>query len=116
MPSSESKAPAIFKLSSTFLLTACKLTEEVKSKILLKFLCSFLASTIFSKAFIPTFLIAFKPNDMVLLSMGLKFISDMLMSGGLTSISIFRHSLIKITILSMFDISLVKFALINSAG
>ena len=46
----------------------------------------------------------------------LKSIEETFTSGGLTSIFIFLHSFIKMTILSIFDISLVRFALINSAG
>ena len=109
-------APDKIKLSTTFLLTACKSTRLVKSNNETNGPPSSLAKTICSSALIPTFLIAFKPNDIVLSSTGWKCISETFISGGEIVISIFLHSLIKITTLSILFISLVKLADINSAG
>ena len=116
LPPSPSIAPDIFRLSNTRLFTACKFTLAQKLKRESNSPCLFLVSMICSNDFVPTFLIAFKPNEIVFLSTGRKLISDILTSGGFTSIFSFRHSLIRITIRSIFDISLVRFALMNSAG
>ncbi|GIS36205.1 MAG: hypothetical protein Ct9H90mP7_2130 [Candidatus Neomarinimicrobiota bacterium] len=59
--------PDIIRLSKTFLLTVFRATLAVKSKIVEYFFFSFRDSMICSSAFVPTFLIAFSPNEMVLL-------------------------------------------------
>ena len=115
-PSNPSMLPEKTKLSSTRLLTFCCSTLEQMSKTVLYEPLSILSFIIVSRAFVPTFFIAFKPYEMVFSSIGLKSSNETFISGGRTSIPIFLHSLMRTTILSILAISLVKLALINSAG
>ena len=109
-------APDIIRLSNTLRFTARRSTLEVKSNNESNVLSLSRANKICSKAFVPTFLMAFKPYEIVFSLTGLKWMSETFTSGASTVILSFRHSLIRITTRSILDISLVRFAAMNSAA
>src|SRR5579864_189058 len=110
-----SRAPALFKDSSTRLFSSRRSTFSQNSKIELNLPSSLRADVIDSMALRPTFFTAASPKR-IALSCGVKYASLTLMLGGSTGISISRHSLMYLTTLSVLPICDVSKAAMNSTG
>ena len=110
----ESKAPHLMSDSTTRLLTRRRSTRSQKSKSPPKGPPA-RASMIASMAPVPTFLTAPRPNRMAC-SRTRKERSEALMSGGRTWIPMSRQSLMFLMTLSVFPMSSVRSAAMNSTG
>ena len=111
----ESKAPALTRLSTTRRLTSWRSRRRQKSTSDRRNAPCSRAATIVSIAFWPRFLIAPSPKRIVSPSTPNEK-RETLTSGGRTPMPIVRHSSMWTTTLSVFAISDVRSAAMNSTG
>ena len=111
----ESNAPALTRLSTTRRLTSWRSRRRQKSASDGKLPSRSRAATIVSMAFWPRFLIAPRPKRIVSPSTP-KEKRETLTSGGRTPMPMLRHSSMWTTTLSVFAISEVRSAAMNSTG
>jgi len=111
----ESNAPALMRLSTTRRLTRRRSTRAQKSTREAKAPSCSRALIMDSMAEAPTFLMAARPKWITSLAT-VKRAPDTLTSGGSTRSPMLRHSSMYWTILSVFSISDVSSAAMNSTG
>ena len=110
-----SNAPALTRLSTTRRFTSWRSSRRQKSTSDVKGPSCSRAATMASIAFCPRFLIAPSPNRIVSPSTPNEK-RETLTSGGRTAMPIARHSSMWTTTLSVFAISEVRSAAMNSTG
>ncbi len=112
-----SNAPVLSKASSVFLLNARELTRAKKSGRSINGPPFFLSCTISSAISVPTFLMAMRPQRMLVVPFTTaKPANDSFTSGGNTFMPMRVHSSTSIVILSMFPASEFMSAAMKQAG